>query len=375
MHSTLRNCVATIGAALAAFVAACGSEQPGEQQPPEIPPTILFASTGHRPAYPIASNGTVFWSETSQSPVMSRRISGGTTTELAYHMGTPLGVAVHGPDVIWIDGQLKTSPAGCTGRTSYRTVHRTTPSGATTLLGVGDDCHPLTTSAVVVAGEWAWWVSSTGGFQHSLQRSSLAGGTTTTMATSTLPIVSLATDGSYVYWMENFFADPSAAVRRLPLAGGTVTTLVSGFPSRNGGIAVDGHSVFYTVAGYPTGDSLMAVPAAGGEPVFHGLATNTPLQLAVDATRLYWVDQAGISALSLAGGPVEVLATAPVRPFALSLRDADVVWSEWRPELPSAGGAIRSVSEDGWFRHHIVPGRRSAPTARFRCHEHLVQPG
>lgn len=347
MPSKPRNRVATMGAALAAFVAACGSGEPGDDPGPPPPPTVVFASTGDRPAHPIASNGMVFWSETSQSPVMSRPVSGGTATQLAYHMGTPQGLAVHGADVIWVDGQFRRSPAGCTGRTSYRAVHRTVPSGATTLLGVGDDCSALATSGVVVAGEWAWWVSSTGGFQHSLQRSSLAGGGTSTMATSILPIVSLATDGSYVYWMENLFPGSSAAVRRLPVAGGPVMTLVSGFDSRNGGIAVDGHSVFYAVADYPAGDSLMAVPAAGGEPDFLGLATSTPLQLAVDAIRLYWTHESGISAQPLAGGPVEVLATTAARPFALSLRDADVVWSDWRPELPQAGGAIRSVPKTG----------------------------
>ena len=99
------------------------------------------------------------------------------------------------------------------------------------------------------------------------------------------------------------------SVMKVPLGGGTATTLATGAPGSNG-IAVDAMNVYWTVASANDGGgSVMSVPIGGGSPTLLASAS-TPTSLAVDSTSAYWIDTgtSRIMKVALDGGAPTVLA-------------------------------------------------------------------
>ena len=88
-----------------------------------------------------------------------------------------------------------------------------------------------------------------------IKRVPLAGGGATTLVTSPSNIGSrdLVNDGAFLYWAD------ARAVRRMPIGGGTPMVLVSGTTFSR--VAVDPAKVFYSA-----GNTIQAVPKTGGTP-------------------------------------------------------------------------------------------------------------
>jgi hypothetical protein len=116
---------------------------------------------------------------------------------------------------------------------------------------------------------------------------------------------SLVSDGEFVYWSD--FADSTRSIKRVPVAGGSVTTLTAAsVPSC---LAVDDTSVYWTdnLSGVVKvakagGTAVTLAPPAGGDGEF---------AIAVDATSVYW-GGAGTSSVSKEGGAVTTLQAASV---------------------------------------------------------------
>jgi hypothetical protein len=106
----------------------------------------------------------------------------------------------------------------------------------------------------------------------------------------------ITVDATHVY--------SSAPIMKVPVAGGTATTLV---PPKGGGflsefIAVDQDRVYWTLwdgfmndAGYISDRRgvLLSVPLAGGEPVELASGSGRPQGLASDGQQLYWGTSGG----------------------------------------------------------------------------------
>ena len=124
-------------------------------------------------------------------------------------------------------------------------------------------------------------------------RVSKTGGTVTTLATSSRPN-DLAVDTNYVYW-----SDPDdGTISRVPLAGGAVTTLVSGtFGATH--LVMDAANLYW-IASY----RVMQAPITGGTAVtLYQTYSPYPMAIAVDNTHVYWTsDNADLMSIPIGGG-------------------------------------------------------------------------
>lgn len=132
-----------------------------------------------------------------------------------------------------------------------------------------------------------------------------AGGSPKILAESTSAPWGISVDATHVYWA----SDWDEAVWKVPLGGGAKTQL-AGVPSSGttAGLAVSGGTLFWLGA-----DTLRATPVAGGVTQVLGSATTpSSLTLVIDAGNAYWGSWAdgNVLRMPLAGGSTSVLAAA-----------------------------------------------------------------
>jgi hypothetical protein len=151
----------------------------------------------------------------------------------------------------------------------------------------------------------------------------------------------MAIDATSVYWTT--CGDPTGGyVLKVPKAGGEVVALATG--DRLSGIAVDGTSVYW-VAGTSDASSgaIMKVPVSGGTPTTLASRPGSPAHLAVDASYVYWGEEPAAGAImkvSLTGGAPTTVASASFPPWQIALGEADVYWiGQGVMKAPKIGGA------------------------------------
>jgi hypothetical protein len=141
--------------------------------------------------------------------------------------------------------------------------------------------------------------SSTGGTPAgSIQFIPVGGGNPVTIySAQNAWITSIAVDSTNIYWTNYGSMEPNntnGVVMRMPLGGGTATTIASG-QHDPAAIAVDGTNVYWgnagtQSAGYLDG-SIMKAPLDGGTPVTLATGGGGVYGIAVDATSVYWTTQ------------------------------------------------------------------------------------
>jgi hypothetical protein len=175
--------------------------------------------------------------------------------------------------------------------------------------------------------------------------------------------INIVVDATSVYWTSN-----GGSVMKVPIDGGTPTTLASG-PGTPWGIAVDATNVYWVdVGGLGDDGSVMKVPLAGGTPVVlaSGQITNRAGSMAIDATRIYWSTDQGVAAMALAGGTPELIVSTET-PKILGVDPTSVYWAGYTSgilEAPLDGGAMMT----------LAPGTVYAGTLRGTSLYYLVGP-
>jgi hypothetical protein len=261
-------------------------------------------------------------------------------------------MVVGGSDVFWYDGEAKA-------------VMKASASGdpAQTLAsGFTSDFVPLAVddNNVYVADHWT------------VKKVSRGGGTADSLAQANFYLWDIATDGAYVYWIDN---QPLAQVQRVPVAGGAVQTIGSGDKAgrirvvdgyvywmshddtilrvaSSGGvvetvadnlpflsdIACNGQFVFFSEQ---DNGWIYKVPVGGGAVTWVVMGTSlwAPYMLAINDVGLSWINQAEVAALPiLENMPQQLvfnLAVDPSFPEAIAVDQDTVYWSE------TINGAIR----------------------------------
>jgi len=93
------------------------------------------------------------------------------------------------------------------------------------------------------------------------------------------------------------------------------------------GIAVDATSVYWT---NNAGGAVMKVPIGGGTPTTLATAQTTPWEITVDATSAYWVNE-GTSANSYSDGAVMKMPIGGGTPTTLASGQSAPTASQWTP--------------------------------------------
>ncbi len=155
-------------------------------------------------------------------------------TTLATTQANPQYLVVTGGTIVWLDVGAEGGPGS---------VMTMPVSGGTPVSIAGGDFP----AGLAVGGGNVFWTGLTakGDNEQWLESTPLAGGATSTLATVTRSVTSLATDGTTLYFTD--IGDGAAVagfVGSVPVQGGSVTTLAS---QSNGpsGVAIDATSVYW----------------------------------------------------------------------------------------------------------------------------------
>jgi hypothetical protein len=215
----------------------------------------------------------VYWTnEGGSGSVMKVPVGGGTPTTLASGQGAAFGIAVDATSVYW------TTITG-----NHAVMKVAIAGGAPTVLA------PATSPwAIVVRDGGVYFTDG-----DDVMMVPAAGGDAVTMAVAQEFPSSLAVDATNLYWANSRGA---GTIVKLPLAGGTPTTLASSTGSAS--IAVDAANVYFTSQGVigPNDGTVVRVPIGGGAPTTLVDGQASPKGIAVDANGVYWLDT-GIGAV------------------------------------------------------------------------------
>lgn len=267
-----------------------------------------------------AAGDRIFWAEGGPvgliegfGRVASVPAAGGATETLAAGCSVALpDMATNGEDVFFVD--------------RFR-IKRADLSGGLPETEVADGF--FVGSIAVDAGR-VYWVTQP--FAN-LVAAPIGGGPATELATATSLAEGLRVTATHLYW-----GDGLTAIRRVALRGGTPETVADDIAGLSDFVVV-GDSVYFSEQ---DAGRITRKPLAGGPPQMFGIAMPFSwIFLASGPERLYWIDQAVLSAASFAGGPQEFLAAelASTAGFANGVLadDEAVYWSE------TAGGTIHAL--------------------------------
>lgn len=360
-NALLRRKAATfIIPAVALMLLACGGEPPApDPDPSPLPDPSVVIATGPIPSHLTIRNGTMFWSAYGEEVLQRAAIGAATPTPVAWKMEVPANVVVHGSDLYWLEERSGASPAGCLGAGVIRIIWRTAATGVTTALAVGDNCWGFggfATEDLAVDDAHVYWVSATASPpSYVLWQTPLAGGPSSKVTETGMPIIALKANASDVFWLENNFPGDTSTIRSIPRGGGPVTVRVDGIRTRAWTFAVSDASAFYLGANFPETDDLVEVPLAGGPRTVLATLDYPPIDLAADASALYWIDSTAVRALPFGGAP-QTLATITRRPLALYLQGPRLWWTETTGDAHGETGAVKSVLTTGGGEDVFVDG-------------------
>lgn len=311
----------------------------------------------------VVRNSTLFWADSSDTPIKKMPTAGGEITPLVRWTGTPINAVLDGDQIYWIehgDGPGINRPAPRLNRTSL-------DGAKTTVLDEGPRAGNYPGTADILIHETtAYWVNAvlaaTGNVSWLIRKVPLDGDLPTTLVTTSEEIVSLATDGTYLYWQEAGDAVGESSIKRMPLGGGEVTVVVDGFLNgfgapwhAAGGMTVEGTEIFFT-SRY---NGLMKTSTSGGSVTIlstFDTVERFPRKLALDETNLYWVDQTSLNLVPRNGGVASVLANGLGLSIDLLIRDGYAIWAEAYCCGRTLTGSIKMVPTSGGAVTTIVSG-------------------
>jgi hypothetical protein len=323
---------------------ACGHSCAGTACTAGLCPTNVIVSEDVPVYAVVVDDSSVYWdlgnSATGGGSVKSMPVTGGTPTVLATGFNDPGAMALDATTVYWIDqgtftsnsnagtihsvpragGQQTTLTANLTQPTSILVAHETlvTPFGTLsgeevyftayvnntpTIQGMetsGQGLIDVTTGGLYVAtdGTYVYFVDNGGP-----KRVGNDGGTPEAIASfaATGYPGAVAADSTTLYWVQQsidyaYQSPGTGLVMKVPLAGGTPTTLVT-LPAGVYGpsaMTVDATNIYYVTYVY-TGNStetlatLWELPLGGGTPLALGQALDaSQTTVAVNGTGVYW---------------------------------------------------------------------------------------
>jgi hypothetical protein len=258
----------------------------------------------------IALNDTsVYWA--SFGTILTASLVGGTVTTLVPRLdpyGAPSGnLAIDSKNVYWADpdeGAIMSVPViGGTPVTLVPGAPHSTPG------------EPGSVYYLAIDATSVFWVNNgydvdggVGG-RGALLKMPLGGGAQITLGQA--PSTPITLDATNIYFGDSDCPTDSGscvcdggqcpwAMVKMPLDGGTPTTLASGLMGGVPGIAVDDENLYWTNCGAcneatkpPMNGTVLKVPLSGGRVTTMASRQALPQAIAVDKTSVYWIDVVG----------------------------------------------------------------------------------
>lgn len=291
-------------------------------------PTIL--SSGQNGPGAIATDGTnLYFADASGGSIVQVAASGGTATTLATGQSSPGGIAVDGANVYWTNkGTNAVAADGGVGAYNQNgSVVQVPVGGGTAVTLATNQDFPV---GIAVMGAVVYWVNNGDGTVMSVPVGSVDGGSVTTLATGQASPWALAASAvtQSIYWLDrgtvqNELTD-GALVRMTPEPSqlpdaGAITVLTAGLQDP-AGIAVTSSSIYWTdlgtlANGYKDG-AVLRISIVGGTTTAVAVNQEGPSGVAVDNRNVYWTNYitGTVSSAPLAGGSYALLASSQSLP-------------------------------------------------------------
>jgi hypothetical protein len=338
-----------------------------------LPPASaeVLLATAPRPSSLILDNCDLYWSDASEAQIKKISVHGGEITSLGTKMGVPANLAIHGQYIFWIDARSGISPtANCTGASAVTWIlNRSSLDGTSkTELARGDHCEDRVADDLVVDATSVYWLNSTiTPLSYTLKKVPVAGGDSTTLVTSqSTPIVALTSDTTHIYWAEDTYPEdpPSSSIKKMPKSGGQIEIVASGLKAIRGGLAIYNGEIFFVESNYFDTLTLMKVPVSGGSVTTLATVTRGPFEpkndvkaITVDNENLYWVDKGAVNAVPVDGGEITTLASILNEPIDIAVIAGQVIWTESTGPAHGETGALKGVPTSGGSVSTLVQGR------------------
>lgn len=156
-----------------------------------------------------------------------------------------------------------------------------------------------------------------------------------TLATNQSEASALAVDATNIYWGTSSGMD---TVMKMPLGGGSPTTLVSGLQDVQG-IVVNANYVYFTTHASSMGTGTVGFCSIGGcgnQPVYLSKTEANPTGIAVDAQSAYWTSSVvapngavRYCALQGCSGSPSTLASGYGEPDTIAVDSNDAYWTNY----------------------------------------------
>ena len=293
--------------------------------------TAITVATATRPVVALKGNATtIYWEESFSEPVTAGCLCGSSIKAVP---------KVGGSVTILVDNRLNgTMPPPPTGHIpgTWR------PTGGLAI-----------TPTAVVFG-------SSGTSSYQVIAVPITGGNLSLLATVDSPatmgaILSLSTSGANAYWL-----DPgNQALETVPLTGGSADMLaiVAGNPNtgaNRASLVLDATNAYWTEQTATGGcclqvgaGSVKQVPLAGGSITTLVTGLDSPGALAVDAANLVWAEPWRLGRAALDGSSVKTLASgisSGMSPIAVDSSNVYVLDGDYIKKVPLAGGTMEKVT-------------------------------
>jgi hypothetical protein len=186
------------------------------------------------------------------------------------------------------------------------------------------------------------------------------------IATDQDNVLSMAADGTNVYWITTGTANsstPTGTVAKVPAAGGTVTVLAPGLDPVS--IAVGTNNVFFAATDTPDG-IIAYVPIAGGKVTSVLTSTTSSNEydaFAIGSTEVYFIDGEKIESVPHSGGTPKTLIALTGTPSlnGIAVDATSVYWTE-RKGAGSTGGSVNKIPLAGAASATVLASGLNTPT-------------
>jgi hypothetical protein len=312
--------------------------------PAEGGSTTTLASGLNSPVDLAINSGTVFWTETvccgygQTGSIKEVPVTGGTVTVLVDGVDAPGAVALDMSNVYWTEG----GPTGLIE--GFGRIAKVPIGGGvstTVVSGISSDSAPLAIDGTNV------YIAD----KFTIKKVPINGGIVEKVTIAYDSVADIATDGTYVYWLEGPFSN----VRKFPINGGSVTALANG--SGPAGKIVVSNGIVYWMEGF---DTIKKVPAAGGDTVTVSSGLPFLSDFVVDGSNVYFSEQdsGNINSVPVGGGTISTLASGQRYSYnILAVDSGNLYWIDQVEigKVPVSGGDVTFIVPDGLVSDPTFP--------------------